>query len=419
MEKRRSYIAPEWSMRTLEALAFVIPFYKRLSTIMIILQLGLTGATDLPKQRPWLTTRMWPMYLLFVQFALLLIGMTYSEHVDAGWKEIGIKLSLLAFPVLAIIMRPLSSSVVERLERSFLWGCLSFIVLAMIVGTYRTYTTGDPGFLSYERLGIYLHPTYAAIYQCLGVFMLLESGAAKRYFFGKAIWHFLVIAIILIFIAMLASKAGYIGAAMSIAAGCTVYWQKGRWLKGTLVGGAAMVVFVGTMLLLPASSARMQVAVQDVQSQVATENVSPALADTASAHEARSSTALRMVTWSASFDLFAHQPFGAGTGDVTPELEEKYLSMHETYAAERSLNSHNQFLQIGAEMGWPGLIVFFAMLVSAVVIFFKDNNLLALHFMSLCIMNFLFESCLEVQGGLVFFCFWMMVFLKKDSASNS
>jgi hypothetical protein len=32
----------------------------------------------------------------------------------------------------------------------------------------------------------------------------------------------------------------------------------------------------------------------------------------------------------------------------------------------------------------------------------------------LCVFNFLFESMLEVQAGIVYFCFWSVLFIKQS-----
>jgi O-antigen ligase len=87
-----------------------------------------------------------------------------------------------------------------------------------------------------------------------------------------------------------------------------------------------------------------------------------------------------------------------------------YLKRGETYAAERQLNAHNQYLQTGAELGWFGLCALLACLGS--LWYARQAEISALFFASLCALNFLFESMLEVQAGIVFFCFWVIVYSK-------
>jgi O-antigen ligase len=106
-----------------------------------------------------------------------------------------------------------------------------------------------------------------------------------------------------------------------------------------------------------------------------------------------------------------------GTGNTESELISIYLQANENYAAERKLNAHNQFLQAGAEHGWPGILLLLACMLLLLFNALKWKNIIMLNFVLLCSMNFLFESFLEVQAGLVFFCFWVFVFTKSEQGN--
>ena len=105
--------------------------------------------------------------------------------------------------------------------------------------------------------------------------------------------------------------------------------------------------------------------------------------------------------------------FGTGTGDTQSKLNTIYLQQGETYAAEHQLNAHNQFLQTGAELGWIAVLL----LVACMVFCWQSarGEAAATLFFGLCALNFLFESFLEVQAGIVFFSFWVMVYSKHST----
>jgi O-antigen ligase len=110
--------------------------------------------------------------------------------------------------------------------------------------------------------------------------------------------------------------------------------------------------------------------------------------------------------------LLTH-PVGAGTGNVTPLMVKIYLEKGEEYAAKRRLNAHNQFLQTGAELGWPGLLCLVGFFAWFVLRTRSGSEGYPLLFAGLMCFHFLFESFLEAQAGIVFFSFWALVFLQR------
>jgi O-antigen ligase len=104
------------------------------------------------------------------------------------------------------------------------------------------------------------------------------------------------------------------------------------------------------------------------------------------------------------------EPIGTGVGSASTRLIEIYQREGEFYAAERKLNSHNQFFQIGVEYGWAGLILFLIFLVLSIVKSFQIKSFMYQGLLGMTVFNFLFESCLEVQAGVVFFYFFLMLF---------
>ncbi|MCB9194095.1 MAG: hypothetical protein H6597_06135, partial [Flavobacteriales bacterium] len=72
-------------------------------------------------------------------------------------------------------------------------------------------------------------------------------------------------------------------------------------------------------------------------------------------------------------------------------------------AAERNLNSHDQFLQGGVALGWAGMLLTLLLAIVPLVRAWRLRNMPLLLFMVLFIVNALVESVLEVQAGVLFF----------------
>lgn len=388
------------------AIAFTIPLAKKfVPGFILLLGLYLIFQT-FRKHKFEFQIRGKGLILLASIFLLHLIGMLYSTHREDGWNEIGIKASYLVFPLIGWMLPSLSRSDFQKIVYSFIWGCLAFIVFALTAGIVRSLHYHDISYLSYEKLGYFIHPSYAATYQAFGLFLLLRIASVSSYLLGKKWLHIAVCVIILVFISMLASKAGLIAAVIAIVMGAWCWW-KNKFAAGGAFGifAISLAVLAGSTVLLPTSSARIESAVSDVKSD--DQQQSPATGATAIAH---SSTEIRYVTWQASWDILTSQPFGVGTGDAESALVEKYETAGETYVAQRKFNAHNQFFQAGVEHGWPGVLLLVGLCLWLLMDALRRKQIIQLVFILLCGMNFLFESFLEVQAGIVFFCFMIMLF---------
>jgi O-antigen ligase len=96
-------------------------------------------------------------------------------------------------------------------------------------------------------------------------------------------------------------------------------------------------------------------------------------------------------------------PLGVGTGNTEAALVEQYKRSAQTKAEEKKLNAHNQWLQMGAEFGWLGLVLCLALFASILHSAYQQEKWLMLGMIGVFAFNCLVESMLEVQAGIVFF----------------
>lgn len=411
MREKLSYDegAMPWHAWGCMAIAFLIPIGKKFVPGFIAL-LGIYCIVHaIRTKKVYFRQTNLSLIFSFLMFVLLALGFTYSDNPIKGLKEVEIKLSYLAFPLIAWLMPPLSKKNFASIEKSFMYGSLLFIPIAIAYGIYRAITLDDAAYLSYEQLGINYHPTYAATYQAMSLFILMRILWKNQFLFNKRWVHALAMISTILFISMLASKAGLIACVIAVALGTYMLIKKRiSRLESTLVGIACVLLLMISAHYMPGVSARISAAVEDVEQnfdQQPEEDL-----------EVKSSTQLRFVTWKTSWQVLLENPAGTGSGDTQSAIDAIYSSNGERYALSKHLNAHNQFLQVGAEHGWPGLIVFVTLLATLFIQYIKNRNALLLCFLSLCVMNFFFESFLEVQAGIVFFCFWIMVFARSDES---
>jgi hypothetical protein len=388
-------------------LAFAIPWAKKAlpSIIAIILLIALYDFIR-KKTISQPTAPIAPVSL-FAMFMLLVLGTTYTEHPNEAWNEIGIKLSFFIFPLLSFITPNYSKNQVSKLQDSFISGCFLFIGITVVHSAYETIQHQDFFYTSYDRLSWYIHPTYAAQYQAINLYFLTVMGMREKYLFNRKFIHYLALIFVLIYIVLLSSKAGYI---VALAVMGWLFIQAIRSRISVTKSFSVLVItaslFIFTILNLPSTSQRVENAIVDLQiaKQRSEENNN-------SSSEA-TSTQMRIVTWNASLSVLMDNPFGTGTGDTQPALNTIYLQNSEEHPARKNLNAHNQFLQVGAELGWPGILSLLICLLALWQAFGGDYAIRL--FVLLSALNFLFESMLEAQAGILFFSFWVMVYSKID-----
>ena len=391
-------------------LAFSIPWAKKAIPTLIVVLFAAALVHVIRRKAAYQPTSLLANLSLCSVFMLLVAGITYSEHPPNAWNELGIKLSLLVFPILSFMLPNLNKEMTNRVHTAFVTGCFFFMSITLVRAAFITLEHGDFYYLTYDRLSWYMHPTYAATYHALALFILTEMALQKRYILHRKSLHWTGALAVLLFIALLSSKAGYLSALVTIVFACVRSFKRAQKPMASIgVALGALVIFTLTIALLPTTAERIQQAVQDIRTtETATTGDN---AEVAVAHS--SSTQLRLVTWQAAWTLMRENAFGTGTGDTQSKLNTIYLQQGETYAAEHQLNAHNQFLQTGAELGWIAVLL----LVACMVFCWQSarGEAAATLFFGLCALNFLFESFLEVQAGIVFFSFWVMVYSKHST----
>jgi len=127
-----------------------------------------------------------------------------------------------------------------------------------------------------------------------------------------------------------------------------------------------------------------------------------------------SSSAGRVAVWRTAFGVLGDHPFGVGTGDVTDELMVRYNEGNITYASERRLNPHNQWLQAGVAFGWPGVLLVTLALGHWCLFGWSRGSRWLLLTGSLVASHAVVESVLETQRGVVFIM-WMFVALQGEA----
>ena len=125
------------------------------------------------------------------------------------------------------------------------------------------------------------------------------------------------------------------------------------------------------------------------------------------------SNAARILMWNASMNVWKENFFiGTGTGDYNDELVAYNKSMNNLGVVKEELNSHNQFLNTAVQLGMIGLIVLLMLFFSSFLNSEKQlwQNLV----LFVLFINFLVESFIETQAGIVLFCTILLLFFTQN-----
>lgn len=375
------------------AIAFGFVGAKMLVPLLMSI-LILIGAARLKWRKPVVTT-----VVLSGWYLMYVIGMLWSEDPASTAKFLEYKASLLVFPLLFSLAPKQVNGAQKWIMTAFAVGALGFDLFALVAGFIKFLPEGSWQELSYKRLALHFHPTYLAVYNVFvwaWCILTLDRSKKLEYVFKVAL-----LLVSSVFVGMLASRAGLLSMGVVLVFFLVRHFVQMDQRKIVLTV-LSLALFAGTWFL-PATAKRVDSAIQTGTQQVQVKE------------KALTSSQVRIVTWSNSVKLMLAHPFGVGTGDVTPELVKLYKEQGEETAADHQLNSHNQYLQTGVELGWLGLLVMLFSMLPLARIVWQKKLILPGVFLFLCTFNMLFESFIELQTGITFFCFFLTFFIWEET----
>jgi len=397
------------------AFAFLLPIYRKVVPYIIAMMVitWLFEGDFVSKARRLTNSKHRQNILLFAGiYVLYMVGLLYTQNFSYGLFDLEVKMSLFIFPVIFSSVRKevFSLSLAKKVLIAFVLGVFASMILCYSVAVINYINHGNIEAFYYSRLSIFLHPSYLAMYVSFAIAILMYFSMTAWY--KEKLWRALAISLVVLFelfIVMLSSKAGILGLGLVIAlcASYCIFIEK-RILRGILAGSGLFTAFIIFLMIFPTSASRFQ----QTREAIELANVNKG--------EIANSTGERIQIWWYSFEITNDNfLFGVGTGDVKDHLLEKYDEKGMSNALTLALNAHNQYLQTMITMGAVGLIVLLLNLILPALFSIDRKHYLYLIFLLLIGTNFLFESMLETQAGVVFYAFFntYLFAIKKDPAS--
>jgi O-antigen ligase len=341
---------------------------------------------------PWRTAQPW----MVIFFLLHVVGMVWTHDLGFGFFDLQIKSPMLLLPLLTLLVDRKHHSGRHVLLFVFTISCAFMVAASTLAAIVRILQHGglSPAqeiFSSHWSLA--LHPSYFALYLSLAIatWILLPI---HRWL--PALASGVLLALLGLGVVLCASKIGWF---LLLALLLLLLFQQrnDRMVRTALLGtsGSFAIGVAALLLFSPYAQDRVWEMFRAVDGER-----DPA---------AVTSSEVRLLTWGTAWEIFQRAPMlGTGTGDIKNELVAAYVDKGYSGAAEKQLNAHDQYLQSAACLGVAGLLALLGMVLAP---FLRSvaREVLVLVFFALNALNWLVESMLEVQAGVVFFAVFAVV----------
>jgi O-antigen ligase len=396
---------------------FLLPFQQQLSLWAFVLLCLASLYSFFTAPRPIVLKQCiaWPLLLLFIIYTVSL-AYTDKSNFISGVNYIGRVSPFFILPIVFALNKEVIFNNRLNLLKAFILGNLIVFLFsfgravfrsiglnnsfkfdaAVIKGTpfFESVTQGGNYFFSHE-LSIFHHPTYFSVSLLLSLFSIIHLNVNKKLDLRTTI----ILIIIVIFSLFLLSSRSALLILIVVSILYIVKLKKYKFLY----------FYFALLIILGGLNPRI-VNMRNYKSNL--EQLDPST---------RYDFGLRLLTWNASVEIIKQNWLvGTGVGDAQEELLKIYKNKHYTYPLQKSLNSHNQFLQTFTETGLTGLLV----LLLAFYIGFKQAKTdivfnLYLFILILFLIDFLFESSLRRYYGIIMFTTFYSFMWIINSCRNS
>ncbi len=390
---------------SLSVISFLLPF----STI-VISYIGITALLvwlfniKLNQHLPTLLSD--KLFILYASFYLVgAISLLYTQNLDNGLRKMETKASLLLIPMVI--------SSLPNLKNHYKFVCwfhvlgnVSALLICLVLSTLRFAESKDTNEFFYSNLSFFEHSGYFTMNI---IFALSFVG----YRLGKCnSWqHLIAPSLLLIFLLigafLLSSRTGIIALPFILIILLSYALRKRLSKLNVILANAVLLLTtISVVAFVPKINMRMKALVDEV---IAYKNPS----------EAIGAVEVRIAIWTQSKKIIAQNPwFGVGIGDAEDELFKVYKEMNMHKTLEKKYNAHNQFVQTQISLGLMGSLIQAAILILLLIYSIKRRKILAFCLFVVLFTNFLTESILERQAGVVFFSLFVPILLNFKETKN-
>ena len=343
--------------------------------------------------------------LLFVFFYLLYaIGVFYTKNKSLSFFYLENKFSFIFFPFIFSFLRDFHLNI-NRLNNILIIGVLTLAIMGIVNGFHCSiYNLSKHCFFTTSFSFIH-HPSYFLVFNCVSFCFL-----ALQYFQSKIISFYKVISYLVVSFGihiLSLSLAGILFFAFVVTF-FSIYFFYSKFNRPifyiSIVLMVLLSIFTATKVRILNNELRGASKYILVYTHSPTDFVASRKSD-------MSGSEVRLVMWTVTFLEIKEHPWGVGTGNVDFYLRKRLRLLNQPDLAKYNYNPHNQFLQTTLEIGVVGLFLLLGLIIHISYLAWKQKNWILLILATNLFFNSLFESMLQRQSGIVFYCFWIVLLL--------
>jgi O-antigen ligase len=386
--------------KTLGVFAFGFVLLPKFAPLFFILLITVVLSGIIKKEVSFQLNVISSLFLFF--YFCYLIGIIFTSDINAGVFELEKKLSFVIFPLLL------------SLKFKKIWS-INFAYMGFILATFLVTLYGIIMALS-AWLGagggnwVYFssaispihHPSYLAAYLTISTAFAFIGRREKLSFFSLY-WIIPFTIFVIVIHGFLHSLSGTLFLLIAIFTSLLI-WLRNKFRRPIFYTIIILMPLIGFIVINSIPS--VQKDWKDASSNIIEYSKNPK-SFVENREQSLTSSSIRIILWTAAFQIFYKHPFGVGTGNMDEFMEKELIILKQKELTKQNFNPHNQFLQTAVEIGFFGLLVFFAILFSSIYFGLKYKNYLLIIISSNLLFNSLFESMLQRQSGIIFYCFWI------------
>ena len=415
-------------------LIFSITFLTKLLTYIIILWLISGIVLYIKSNKTRITKFNTGIFFIILYYIIVGISLFYSENKSEAYFDIEVKLSLFIVPLMLFLLKKNYESKNNFFLLTFaianVIATLICIIIALknsisfsdgftfndtVPGIYEDTNTSPPSYFFYSNFSIFKHPAYFSAYLTLSFFIFIHLLKEKFYILKNKqlsyfIYYFSLI-LIPISIFFLQSKAGYIIFYILIIIYFITLSIKSNKIWHSIIIPITIILIA---LYTYTTNSRFYYIKNALKQK---EDFIKAIKNKNHQYLIEHFGIDRVSLWLITTEIAKeHLIIGCGAGDVHNELNKKFKEYQLNNFVEKHYNTHNQFLETLLAQGIIGLIILLCWLFYP---FFKRHyytakNYLLLIFLTILIINFMFESMLNSISGVIFTAFFYGFFIKNE-----
>lgn len=368
------------------------------------------------------------LILPILLYLLMSVSLFWSPNVDLSLKGLSRELLLLIFPLIFLIKPFFNSKVKDLTFKFYAFGMVFFALWCFFKATLRYFETGNENtFLFHDLVTLDVNAIYVAIFASFCFFYFIQIK-------NKNTFDLIGIYILFFFILLLSSKTVFF---IDLCILICYYFTFAKASTGTKIVSAAIVLtflFVSftyvqnfkIRILEEYQTAFVDNTTSSVYGTSANKvyNISLKQAwqkDKYTQNDFIPGTALRVFHLKIFFEILHEKNIffkGLGLDAAENTIEKKYKE-HTVFSALNYFNFHNQFVQIFAELGIFGFLIFTLMVFINFRNAFLNKDFLHFVFAVSTFIIFLTESILCRQRGVVFFIVLYCIFNTSNKKLNN